>query len=133
MKDDERYVKAFLERAYPTAEGAVYALTMVLRFRNKLSGTRLLRTALTYSTTHFDEQLTATQVYAAVAVKHDLTVACVERAIRNAIHDCYEYGRLKLLNDILACSLISDRYAPTNAEFITDVSALLHFRLISNP
>ncbi len=131
MKDDERFVKAFFEHTN-SPENTSYALISLLRFRNKLSGTRLLRTALMHSLTHIDEQLTVTEVYAAVAEQHNVTAACVERAIRNTIHDCYNHGSLRLLNDIFACSLINDKYPPTNAEFITDVTSYLHFLLMQN-
>ena len=109
---------------------AVQRLFFALGFRNKLLGTTYLREAIKlwcgFSNTK--RVVLTTDVYPSIAQKLGSTPDRVERAIRNAIIDCYDNGKIMWFNDLVQSDLVSLTYKPTNGEFISNVVSWLRIQ-----
>ena len=94
-----------------------------LGFKSKLLGTMYLKDAILYRYDNSDVVRVGmtNRTYVAVADKHSATANRVERAIRNAIINCYHFGSLMSFNNLAQAQLISSQYAPTNGEFMSIV------------
>ena len=119
-----------VDEGVDTIEEAVQRLFFALGFKSKLSGTLFLKEAINTwcdfpSTTRV--VLTA-HIYPNVAKLFNSTPWRVERAIRNALLDCYSRGRLFYLNDLLKSDVISTTYPPTNGEFLSCVVSWLRIQ-----
>ena len=108
-------------------EDVVQMLFFALSFKSKLSGTVYLKEAIRYWYTlpAAKRVVMTTDIYPPVATKLYSTPDRVERAIRNAIIDCYRNGNLMLFNDLVQSDVISPKYAPTNGEFLSSVVSWL--------
>ncbi len=98
-------------------------LLMGLGFKNKLIGTRFLHDAILYRYERADEAHVSysNEVYSAVAEKQNSTASCVERAIRNAIVDCKNFGNLDALDELLHGRVSVFGYTPSNSELISSI------------
>lgn len=105
------------------ADVVVGRLVFALGFRNKLIGTQYLKEAILtrFALRDLPRVGLNSEVYPAVADKLGSTVNRVERAIRNSISDCYDFGNLKAFNELLKCPVISLKYTPTNGELVSSV------------
>lgn len=110
---------------------AVERLLLYLSFKTNLIGSRYLCEALTECLLDANRtrKKLSTELYPPIAERHGISVEGVERAIRTAIRDCYDYGDLRKLNDIFNCRIISDKYPPTNSEFISNLTLRLRLAL----
>ncbi len=99
----------------------------ILSFKHKLIGCGYMREALKIFSDSYDVRvLLCKDVYPVIAAKQSKTSTSVERAIRNAISDCYYYGNLKFVNVLLNSNVVNDKYPPTNGELIAELSAFLY-------
>ena len=102
---------------------ATQRLFFALGFKSKLLGTTYLKEAIKLwcdkPTT--ERVVMTTDVYPQIAKSLGSTPQRVERAIRNAIVDCYDNGKLVLYNDLVQSDVVSLKYKPTNGEFLSSV------------
>ena len=106
-----------------SVDEAVERLLLALGFKSKLVGTTYLNEAikLWYSFPGTRRVTMSTDIYPLIATKLNSTVDRVERAIRNAIINCYYHAKLIWFNDLVQSDVVSATYAPTNAEFLSSV------------
>ena len=109
---------------------AVQRLFFALGFKSKLLGTTYLKEAirLWHAFPSTKRVMMTTDVYPRIAAKLDTTPERVERAIRNAIIDCYDNGKLIWYNDLVRSEIVCPPYKPTNGEFISSVVSWLRIQ-----
>ena len=102
---------------------AVGRLLTKLGFKSKLMGTRFLEDAILYRYENAGVVYAGItkSTYIAVAEAHRSTSTRVERAIRNAIVNCYTHGSLMAFNEMTKSNVIHDKYPPSNGEFVCSV------------
>ena len=115
-------------------DDAVQRLFFALGFKSKLVGTTYIKEAIKLWCGFPDTKrvVLTTDVYPPIAQKLCSTPDRVERAIRNAIIDCYDNGKLILLNDLVQSDLVSAKYKPTNGEFLSSVVSWLRIQSRQN-
>lgn len=106
---------------------AVQRLFFALNFKSKLLGVTYLKEAikLWYAFPSTKRVVLSSDVYLPVAEKLHSTPERVERAIRNAILDCFNHGKLVWFNDLVQSDVVSAKYPPTNGEFLSSVISWL--------
>ena len=103
-------------------EIVVRRLLTILGFKSKLLGTKYLEYAILYRFDNANRVFAGMthRAYVSVAKTCQTTSTRVERAIRNTIINCFNYGALKSFNTLAQARIIDD-YAPSNGEFISSV------------
>ncbi len=98
-------------------------LLIGLGFKSKLIGTQFLKDAIVYRYQKSDVAHVSynNDVYLQVANKLHSTVCRVERAIRNTINDCAEFGNLNAFDDLTHGRLTENGYVPSNTELISSI------------
>ena len=109
---------------------AVQRLFFALGFKSKLLGTTYLKEAikLWYAFPSTKRVVMTTDIYPQIATKLLSTPDRVERAIRNAIIDCHDKGKMIYFNDLVQSDVISATYVPTNGEFLSSVVSWLRIQ-----
>lgn len=142
MKDDKRTNYPQHEFLYNLVVGngidnvevAVQRLFFALGFKSKLLGTTYLKEAvkLWFALPTTKRVVMTSDIYPQIAIKLHSTSDRVERAIRNAIMDCYGNGKLIYFNDLVQSDVVSPKYAPTNGEFLSSVVSWLRIQCQRN-
>ncbi|MCH5160041.1 MAG: sporulation initiation factor Spo0A C-terminal domain-containing protein [Clostridiales bacterium] len=138
MKDDKRnnysqhefMMKLVVGNGIESVEEAVHRLFFALGFKSKLLGTTYLKEAirLWFGFPATKRVVLTADIYPRIAKKLDSTPDRVERAIRNAIIDCYDKGKLIWYNDLVRSEIVCPPYKPTNGEFISSVVSWLRIQ-----
>ena len=138
MKDDKRsnyqqhefLLNLVVGDGIDNVDVAVHRLFFALGFKSKLLGTTYLKEAvkLWFAFPHTKRVVLTTDVYPPIAAKHSATPDRVERAIRNALIDCFVNGKLVYFNDLVRSDVVSSQYAPTNGEFLSSVVSWLRIQ-----
>ncbi len=116
--DDFAFVKT------NSLDNSVNKLLFMLGFKSKLIGTVYLKESIVLK--YRNDRLLCKDIYPIIAQKHDVTPSSVERAIRNTLSNCYNSGKLEVINDICHFEIIDEKYIPTNSEFICEISTWIH-------
>ena len=126
----ELIMKLVTGREVGSVDEAVQRLLFALGFKSKLLGTTYLKESilLWYGFPRNRRVMMTTDIYPRVAHRHNSTPERVERAIRNAIIDCDDNGKLIWYNDLVLCEIVCPPYKPTNGEFISSVVAWLRLQ-----
>ena len=69
-----------------------------------------------------------TQLYPSIAEKFGVSVACVERNMRNAIETAYNSGKLREIANALYGGNFKKYERPSNGEFISYLSSIIKFK-----
>ena len=138
MKDDKRNVypqhefmmRLVVGKGIESIDEAVQRLFFALGFRSKLHGTTYLKEAikLWFGFPATKRVILTADIYPLIAKRLDSTPERVERAIRNAIFDCYDKGKLIWYNDLVRSEIVCPPYKPTNGEFISSVVSWLRIQ-----
>lgn len=111
-------------------DDAVQRLFFALGFKSKLVGTTYLREAIKiwcgFPATR--RVVMSVDIYPPIAKRLASTVDRVERAIRNAIIDCYNNAKMIWFNDLVQSDVVAATYAPTNGEFLSSVVSWLRIQ-----
>ena len=112
-------------------ERRIYDFQNQLGIRSNINGYNYIKTAITlaYEDATIMESVTK-RLYPEIAKRYNTTASRVERAIRHAIETTWQYGNLKLINDVFGYSLRVDKGKPTNSEFIAHVVNAMRMDLI---
>ena len=115
-------------------EVAIQRLFFALGFKSKLLGTTYLKEAvkLWFAFPTTKRVVMTVDIYPPIATKLHSTPDRVERAIRNAIIDCYDNGKLICFNDLVQSDVVSPKFAPTNGEFLSSVVSWLRIQCREN-
>ena len=126
----ELMMKLVVGKGIDSIDEVVQRLFFALGFKSKLLGTTYLKEAirLWYNFPSTRRVVMTTDIYPRVAKKLDSTAERVERAIRNAIIDCYDKGKLIWYNDLVRSEIVCPPYKPTNGEFISSVVSWLRIQ-----
>ena len=126
----EIMMKLVVGNGIESIDEAVQKLFFALGFKNKLVGTTYLKESikLWFRFSENKRVVLTTDVYPPIAQKLDSTPERVERAIRNAIIDCHDHGKLMWLNDLVQSDIVSTKYKPTNGEFLSTVVSWLRIQ-----
>lgn len=116
-------MKLVLGRGVDSIEEAVQRLFFALGFKSKLLGTTYLKESiwLWFAFPSTRRVVMTVDIYPSIAKRLNSTPERVERAIRNAIVDCYDNGKLIWYNDLVRSEIVCPPYKPTNGEFISSV------------
>lgn len=138
MKDDKRnnysqhqfLFNLVVGDGIDSVDVAVQRLFFALGFKSKLLGTTYLKEAikLWFDLPATKRVVLTTDIYPQIAEKLRSTPDRVERAIRNAIIDCYEHGKLIWFNDLVQSEVVCPPYKPTNGEFLSSVVCWLRIQ-----
>ena len=143
MKDDKRnnyplhdfMMNTVVADGIDNIEVAIQRLFFALGFKSKLYGTTYLKEAikLWYGFSHTKRVIMTTDIYPPIAEKLSSTPERVERAIRNAIIDCFNNGKLIYFNDLVQSDVVSQKYVPTNGEFLSSIVSWLRMQCREQP
>ena len=126
----EFMMKLVVGKGIESIDEAVQRLFFALGFKSKLLGTTYLKESirLWYGFPSTRRVVLTADIYPSVAKRLDSTPERVERAIRNAIIDCYDNGKLIWYNDLVRSEIVCPPYKPTNGEFISSVVSWLRIQ-----
>ena len=126
----ELMMKLVVGKGIESIDEAVQRLFFALGFKSKLLGTTYLKESirlwLGFPSTR--RVVMTVDIYPPIAVRMNSTPERVERAIRNAIIDCYDNGKLIWYNDLVRSEIVCPPYKPTNGEFISSVVTWLRIQ-----
>ena len=126
----ELMMKLVVGKGVESIDEAVQRLFFALGFKSKLLGTTYLKESirlwLGFPSTR--RVVMTADIYPPIAVRMNSTPERVERAIRNAIIDCYDNGKLIWYNDLVRSEIVCPPYKPTNGEFISSVVTWLRIQ-----
>ena len=126
----EFMMKLVVGKGIESIDEAVQRLFFALGFKSKLLGTTYLKESirLWFGFPSTKRVVMTTDIYPLIAKRLDSTPERVERAIRNAIIDCYDKGKLIWYNDLVRSEIVCPPYKPTNGEFISSVVSWLRIQ-----
>jgi len=106
---------------------AVFHLLSALGFKPNLYGFNYLHHAILYcfNLPGISKVSLSREVYPAVSLDFDTAPKCIERDIRTALSDCYFNGEMLKINLLANYNIISEKYPPTNGEFIMKIVSWL--------
>ena len=126
----ELMMKLVVGKGVESIDEAVQRLFFALGFKSKLLGTTYLKESirlwLGFPSTR--RVVMTVDIYPPIAKRSNSTPERVERAIRNAIIDCYDNGKLIWYNDLVRSEIVCPPYKPTNGEFISSVVTWLRIQ-----
>ena len=116
-------IKLVIGKGVDSIDEVIQRLFFALGFRSKLLGTNYLKESirLWFGFPSTRRVVMAVDIYPTIAQRSNSTPERVERAIRNAIIDCYDNGKLIWYNDLVRSEIVCPPYKPTNGEFISSV------------
>lgn len=129
----ELMMKLVVGKGVESIDEAVQRLFFALGFKSKLLGTTYLKESiqLWFAFPSTRRVVMTLDIYPPIAKRLGSTPERVERAIRNAIIDCYDNGKLIWYNDLVRSEIVCPPYKPTNGEFISSVVTWLRIQFPS--
>lgn len=111
---------------------AITKMLHELGIPSHIKGHKYLRKAIIIVYESFEINNVSKEIYQPIASKYNVSIASVERAIRNAIEISWNRGNFDVIEELFGHSLDIDKAKPTNSEFIKTLADKLKLQYCKN-